>query len=105
MSWNVLFETSANYFSMKHGYLVLLLLIPYTGITQNHKKETLPKISTGMYSWKTPRQQQTKNLLTAKILEGSAFDMEYLAMSACALRPSKKKILLEVPPDEEYLFM
>lgn len=90
---------------MKHGYLALLFLIVLPGFAQNQKKAALPPIPSGLYSWKTPAQQQTNELLATRIFEGSAFDMQYLEMSACALLPSKKRISQEVPADEEYLFM
>jgi (S)-ureidoglycine aminohydrolase len=90
---------------MKNRFIALLLLIPVLGLSQSPSSETLPLIPYVKYSWKTPLEKQGKNILSTQLLKGRGYDMEYLQLDACALQSTKKKISLQVPGEEEYLFI
>ena len=65
----------------------------------------LPVISSKMYSWKEPTGKRENNIVSEVLFEGSAYDMEYLQMSANAITPAKEKTSLQVPNDEEHLLI
>ncbi len=85
---------------MKKILYNILFLIPVLGLAQEHRV-----IPASMYSWKNPIEKIEKNILTTKLFEGSAYDMDYLQMSANALLPSNKKSSLQVPGNEEHLLI
>jgi len=63
-------------------------------------------VSPGVYDWKQPEKSIDKNLRTSVLFEGSAFDMEWLQMSANVLATTGKKALkLTVPRNEEHLYI
>jgi len=90
---------------MKHACIALLILIPIAGSAQTMSKEALAPIQSKSYSWKDPVQKSGKNLLSTVLFEGQGYDMEYLQLSACEVKPSKKKTSLQVPGDEEHLII
>ena len=73
--------------------------IPFLGFAQ------LPVVPSKMYSWKEPTDKGKNNIVSAVLFEGSAYDMEYLQMSANAITPAKKKVSLQVPDNEEHLLI
>lgn len=86
---------------MKKIFYTLIFLVPVFCFSQGY----LPVIPSLMHSWKNPVEKIEKNILTAILFEGSAYDMEYLQMSANALIPSKKKTALQVLENEEHLLI
>lgn len=61
-------------------------------------------VSSGVYDWKPPVTTADKNTGTSVIFEGSAFEMEWLQMTANILKPSKT-INQTVSANEEYLYI
>lgn len=74
-------------------------LLPVLAFAQ---KDSIPS---GVYSWKEPDQEVSKNLLSAVLLEGQAKVMEYFQMSANKLLPVKQKTRFQVPGNEEHLLL
>jgi (S)-ureidoglycine aminohydrolase len=90
---------------MHHALAALILMVPLLASAQNGTIDTASAIPSIKYSWKTPRHKQEKNILTSTLFEGSTLDMSYLRMSANSLSASKTKTLLQVPADQEFLFI
>ena len=84
---------------MKKLLLLIAFSIPFLGFAQ------LSVVSSKMYSWKEPTSKMENNILSAVLFEGSAFDMEYLQMSANAITPAKGKVSLQIPDNEEHLLI
>lgn len=62
-------------------------------------------VSSGVYDWRTPSKNISKNLSTSILFEGSAVDMEWLQMNANALAKSSKAIPATIPKNEEHLYI
>lgn len=96
---------------MKHHLISLLLLITIPVFSQSPTTNALvmsvdqSPVTPRKYSWTTPSEKQKKNIVATKIFEGSAHDMSYLAVEASSIDPSKRKTTLQVPVDEEHLFL
>ena len=84
---------------MKKLLLLIVFSIPFLGFAQ------LPVVPSKMYSWKEPTDKRENNIVSAVLFEGSAYDMEYLQMSANAITPAKKKVSLQIPDNEEHLLI
>jgi (S)-ureidoglycine aminohydrolase len=84
---------------MKNLLLIFLLLLPPLVVLSQQS------IPSARYSWKKPAQKTAKDILSTTLFEGSAYDMEYLQMSANTLLPSKKKISMQVAANEEQLMI
>jgi (S)-ureidoglycine aminohydrolase len=84
---------------MKKLLLAVIFLIPVISFCQ------LNPVQSKMYSWKKPANKITQNILSTTLIEGPAYDMEYLQMNAIAVTPGKKKINLQVPDNEEHLLL
>jgi (S)-ureidoglycine aminohydrolase len=76
---------------MKKIIIIIICLIPVFVHAQTDS------IASGMYSWKTPINQNGGMILSARIFEGSTLDMESLEMGAHELASSKNKLSLRVP--------
>ncbi|GHN02245.1 hypothetical protein WSM22_37340 [Cytophagales bacterium WSM2-2] len=81
---------------LKIGLLVFALDFSVIVVAQD-------SIQSKMYSWQKPVHITNRNILSATLFEGSAHDMSYMQMSANTLMPSKGKIKLTVPANEERL--
>lgn len=90
---------------MKNSCLAFLILIPLCGPAQTMLKESFAPIQSIKYSWQKPVQKEEKNLLSTVLFQGQGYDMEYLQVSACELRSSKKKTSRQVPTAEEHLII
>jgi (S)-ureidoglycine aminohydrolase len=64
-----------------------------------------PKIEYKKYSWVKPKTQSHPGIFSAVIFEGSAYDMEFIQMTANAIVPSTERTTLEVPKSEEHLLL
>lgn len=84
---------------MKKFYFNIVFLVPF--ITGMLNKPVL----SGVYDWKTPTKKISKNLHTAVLFEGSAFEMEWIQMGANILTTSSKAIKIEIPVNEEELYI
>ena len=84
---------------MKKLLLLIVFVIPFLGFAQ------LPVVPSKMYAWKEPTNKGKNNIVSAVLFEGSAYDMEYLQMSANAIMPAKKKVTLQIPDNEEHLLI
>lgn len=65
----------------------------------------LHSIPSGKYSWTVPHKKIAANLLSTPILSGNSIDLAFLEIDACTITPSKKKTVLQVRSDEEYLII
>lgn len=84
---------------MKRNYLNICLVLPFIFAT-NYK----PVLS-GVYDWKQTAITSNKNISATVMFEGSAVDMEWLQMTANALKPLGKAIVQTVPAKEERLYI
>jgi (S)-ureidoglycine aminohydrolase len=85
--------------AMKKILLIIILVLPSSGFI-------LPGvIPSKMYSWQKPTRMVQPGLFSATLFEGSAYDMEYLQMTANALLTSARKSTLQVPGNEEHLLL
>ena len=84
---------------MKKFYFNIIFLVPFIAEIPNK-----PVLS-GVYDWNTPTKKINKNLKTAVLFEGSAFDMEWIQMNANALTRSGKVIKIKIPVNEEQLYI
>jgi (S)-ureidoglycine aminohydrolase len=84
---------------VKKFYFNIIFLVPF--ITAVHYNPVL----SGVYDWITPTKSVNKIISTSILFEGSAFDMEWLQMSADALTKSNKAIKVEIPNNEEHLYI
>jgi (S)-ureidoglycine aminohydrolase len=84
---------------MKKFYLNIIFLIPF--LTAIHYEP----VSSGVYDWKTPSKNVSKNISASVLFEGSAHEMEWLQMNANALAKSDKPIKIEIPKNEEHLYI
>lgn len=62
------------------------------------------RIISAVYDWKEPLKKSGKNLKTAPLFEGSAYEMEWLQMSANRIENSRSFTKLTVPSNEEHLY-
>jgi (S)-ureidoglycine aminohydrolase len=84
---------------MKKILLIVILVLPSPAFI-------LPDvIQSKMHSWQKPTRMVQPDLFSATLFEGSAYDMEYLQMTANALLPSPCKSTLQVPANEEHLLL
>jgi len=83
---------------MRKTYLNICLFLPLV-FTVSHEP-----ISSRVYDWKQPAKT-SKEIRSAILFEGSAFDMEWLQMNANALTPSKKQTQVVMPKNEEHLYI
>jgi len=83
---------------MKKRFLNICLFFPILFFTRNK-----PLLS-GVYDWKQHSTTATKNISTAVMFEGSAFEMEWLQMTA-NITASDKKTTLTIPANEERLYI
>jgi len=60
-------------------------------------------IASTVYTWKQPSKMAGKYMLSTALVEGSAYEMAYLQVSANAILPTKKPLHLQVPDTEEHL--
>lgn len=60
-------------------------------------------IRSGIYSWKNPGTATQKDISSTTLFEGKVHDMEWLQMSANAIKSTKQKIKKHVPGNEEHL--
>ena len=84
---------------MKKILLLAIYMVPCCGIAQ------LSPLASKKYSWVEPAIKSGKDVATAVLFEGSGHDMEYVQVSANAIRQSSKKTSLQVPGDEEHLLL
>jgi len=87
---------------------LFIVFVPILGFSQ------LPVVQSKMYSWIEPTSKVDLEIVLASevIFEGSAYDMEYLQMSAVVFNPEKKKLPekkkffnSQVPRNEEHLLI
>lgn len=90
---------------MRNLSTCLFLMIPAMTFSQADSETFLPPVPSGTYAWKTPTKADERKVRTANIVAGSSADMAYLVMDACSLSPSKKRTVLQVPSDEEHLYL
>jgi (S)-ureidoglycine aminohydrolase len=62
-------------------------------------------VTPGVYDWKQPVKNTGANIRSSVLFEGTAFEMEWLQMSANALSASKKETKIILPQTEEYLYI
>jgi (S)-ureidoglycine aminohydrolase len=90
---------------MKNVCIALLILIPISASAQNMLKEVFAPLQSIKYSWQNPVEKEGKNLLSTVLFQGQGYDMEYVQVSACEVRSSKKKTEMRVPLNEEHLII
>jgi (S)-ureidoglycine aminohydrolase len=83
---------------MRKTYLNICLFFPLI-FAINHEP-----ITSRVYDWQQPAKIN-KEVSSTVLFEGSAFDMEWLQMNANSLMPSKKKVKITVPQNEEHLYI
>jgi len=86
-------------FDMKKKSLNICLILPI--LFFNHLNAVLP----GVYHWKQPAKTGNNTVQSSVLFEGSAFEMEWLQMSASVLMKSGKSIKITVPKNEEHLYI
>jgi len=84
---------------MKKTLFIILFLAPSFVFAQQDS------ITSGVFSWKEPVKQNSKNILTAVLFEGVTYDMDWLQMTANALPPFGIKTKVTVPGNEEQLLI
>jgi (S)-ureidoglycine aminohydrolase len=84
---------------MKKSLLNVCLFLPVFFIS--HYKPVL----SGVYDWKQPVATANKNISASIMFEGSAYEMEWLQMTANTMKPSDKTINLSIPANEEQLYI
>ena len=82
---------------MKKIFLIVLVLTPALCFSQ--------AIASKKYSWIVPTGRGGANIVSSVLFEGSGHDMQYLQMSANAIRPAKNRSSLQVPDNEEHLLL
>jgi len=85
--------------NMKKRFVTICLFFPIAFIT--HYKPVL----SGVYDWKQPVANGSKNIKTSVMFEGSAFEMKWLQMTANTFTSSEKKTTLTIPTNEEHLYI
>jgi (S)-ureidoglycine aminohydrolase len=83
---------------MRKTYLNICLFLPLV-VAVSHDP-----INSRVYDWRQPAETN-KDINSAVLFEGSAFDMEWLQMNANALTASNRKIEMMVPQNEEDLYI
>jgi len=84
---------------MKKLYFNIIFLVPFI-ISVHHT----PVLS-GVYDWKTPSKNIGKTVSSSILFEGSAYNMDWVQMSANELTTSNKEIKIEIPNNEEHLYI
>jgi (S)-ureidoglycine aminohydrolase len=85
---------------MKRAMLLVYLLVPILSVAQSDS------ILSGMYSWKTPGPPGIGvRVATTPLFEGKTRDMEWLQMNAASLKTTMHNYMLQVPDNEEFLFL
>lgn len=84
---------------MKKILLLAVFVLPFSCLAQ------LPPIASKKYSWIEPQNKSHTNVATSVLFEGSGHDMEFVQVSANAIKPANKKTSLEVPENEEHLLL
>lgn len=84
--------------------MFFVLSSAFFAVCQPNSRDEKPVVSSAVYTWKDPNEKG-KNIRTAKLFEGSAYDLEYLRMEAVSLVRSGRRTIFHVPADEEQLLI
>jgi (S)-ureidoglycine aminohydrolase len=84
---------------MKKISLLIHLFLPLFVVAQ------YDSLSSGIYSWKEPKNKDNKRISSVILFEGTAHDMEWLQMSSNILLSSRQKYRVQVPENEEHLLI
>lgn len=83
---------------MKNPLYLLLLLASFPAFSQS-------PVAPGVYTWKNPDRKTQKNILSATLFEGSAYDMEYLSMRTAIIHPANTPTEVTLSATEEQLLI
>lgn len=84
---------------MKKFYLNIIFFLPFVTTVRYE-----PVLS-GVYNWKAPVKKISKNISSSVLFEGSAYEMEWLQMTANELKNSENPTAITIPKNEEHLYI
>jgi (S)-ureidoglycine aminohydrolase len=83
---------------MKNIQLLVIFIFPLVCLAQ------LPPLASKKYSWVDPQTSQA-DVGTSILFEGSGHDMEFVQVSANAIKQTSKNVSMKVPDNEEHLII
>lgn len=84
---------------MKKIFLNTCLFLPFLFVVSYNP------LPSGVYDWKVPTKNVSKNTSISVLFEGSAFEMQWLQMNANTLKESDKINKIAIPANEEHLYI